>query len=342
MFIYIAYRNIPLYLSEQMQAGGVPNNPDNRLTLTENNAYLLTFDGNDYAVTKERAEQFVQEVLSKCTDKHKGFFPRGPEYNGKTTAAVVEIREDNEYYHYDMDDVLLLQMLTDLKDECGSPLDHRGLINHCYPNPKLPEGDYDLKSIYHQIYYLPSNRPISVIDNFKPDKMTSRLVFTDDEVKVEIREDSEERTYIVPQSLIPEIKTKVRELCANPVEAFVENGNWESFVYFSEIGASKADKDKRIFTAPDDALALLKDIASKSTLKETKKIENNNNGAIGGAFMGLGMMSMMQQMQAQTQTNQTNQTPANTNANTNFCPCCGAPRTAGKFCTECGAEYKNN
>ena len=52
--------------------------------------------------------------------------------------------QDRNQFYYDMDDELLLQMLDDLKAKSGEPLNERELMNYCYPNPALPEGDFDL------------------------------------------------------------------------------------------------------------------------------------------------------------------------------------------------------
>ena len=65
----------------------------------------------------------------------------------------------------------------------------------------------------------------------------------------------------MPAGLISEIRSEVRELCKEPAEAYVENGSWEAFVNFG-------GKGDRIFTDPEKTLALLKNIASKSVLKE--------------------------------------------------------------------------
>ena len=162
MSVYIAYRDLVKYRFQMTLCGGPPTNPDFRLATVKSGVYLLTCGNQDYAVTKERAEQFKDEVLSKTTGSHNGHFPMDAEHNGKTTAAVIEIYEDNKTTWYDFDDELILKMLTELKDELGEPLDRRGLINHCYPNPALPE-DFELQTIYHQIYCGPDNTPPSVI-----------------------------------------------------------------------------------------------------------------------------------------------------------------------------------
>ena len=172
MSVYIAYRDLVNYQFQMTLCGGPPLNPDFRLATVQNGVYLLTCGNKDYAVTKERGEQFKEEVLSKATGSHDGYFPRGTEHNGKTTAAVIEIYEDNKNTWYDFDDELMLKMLTELKDELGEPLDRRGLINHCYPNPALPE-EFELKTIYHQIYCGPDNTSPAVIRTMFPDTETS-------------------------------------------------------------------------------------------------------------------------------------------------------------------------
>ena len=59
---------------------------------------------------------------------------------------------------------------------------------------------------------------------------------------------------MIPSGLIPEIKSKVRELCREPAEAYVENGDWEGYIRFNK-------NEEMIFTDPDKTLALLKEIA---------------------------------------------------------------------------------
>ena len=324
MNVYIGYRDLPEYIKQQGGFGGVPQNPDDRLATVENGVFLLTFKGADYAVSKERGEEFTEEVLSKCTAKHRGFFPFEPSYNGKTKAAVIEISKDHDYSYYDMDEEVLLEMLTALKDEAGDPLDRRGRINHCYPNPSLPEGDYGLHGITHQIYFIPSNKPVSVMEPVKPDKKTSRFFADKDGGTLCIREDNSNKEYVVPADLIPEIREKARQLCQNPVEAYVENGSWESFVEFGEGGK------QRIFTSPDDTIALLKDIASKSVLKETEETDQTKQTPAPAP----GIFTMNAQGFAQV----ISSSPQGT---VEKCLYCGTPRIGNaRFCGECGGEFK--
>ncbi len=301
-YVYIGYRNLPFYLAEQAQTGGVPNNSDLRLTVSKSGAYLLTFGGLDYAVSVERAEEFTADVISKCTGKNRGFFPSDIQVlsDGKQFAAVVEVREDRDYYYYDMDGEVLLQMLTALKDECGEPLDKRGMINHCYPNPELPEGDFELNGIWHKIY-ISDDTPASVMQSYTPDTRTSNFRIIKGEAHLDIREENVVKKYDVPAELIPEIKSKVRQLCAEPAEAYVENGSWESFVKFGEDG------EDRIFTKPDETYGLLREIASKSVLKETEELKSDGAGPIN---------------------------------NGKFCINCGTPRNGNRFCSECGAKFQ--
>ena len=123
MSIYIGYRNLKQHFQDNLCGGGILPNRDCRLEKTEGDDYLLTFQGAAYAVSKERAEQFINEVLDKCTGRHSGCYPLAPSVNGKETAAVIEETEDLEHFYYDMDDEVLLSMLTALKDESGKPLE---------------------------------------------------------------------------------------------------------------------------------------------------------------------------------------------------------------------------
>ncbi|MBR4404489.1 MAG: hypothetical protein IKT10_05175 [Clostridiales bacterium] len=337
MSVYIGYRNLPLYFSAQNQAGGIPENTDTRLAEVKSGIYLLTFEGQNYAVSKERGQQFTEEVLSKCTDKHRGFFPLGPSYNGQSVAAVIEIHKDRDLSYYDMDAEELLKMLTALRDESGAPLDRRGVINHCYPNPKLPEGDFILKSIYHQ-KFIPDNNPPAVIQTTKPDKVASDFWIYNGEAHIEVREGNIKNKYDVPAEFIPEIKAKVRQLCEDPAEAYVEDGAFEAFVKFGEDG------EKKIFTKPDETLALLKEIASKSVFKESEELKGLS--FYGGAssmfaFQNLGMsgMSMMQAQQA-AQASAPAPAPVPEPDNIERCVYCGEPRNGKKFCTNCGGEFK--
>ena len=361
MSVYIAYRNLSQYYSEQNMTGGIPANSDIRLTMVKSGAYLLTFGGQNFAVSNERGKQFTEEVLSRCTDKHRGYFPLEPSYNGKNVAAVIEINKDRDISYYDMDAEELLQMLTALRDESGAPLDKRGVINHCYPNPKLPEGDFILKSIFHQ-KFIPDNNSPAVIQTVKPDKVTSDFWIYKGEAHIEIREGNIENKYDVPSDLIPEIKAKVKQLCEDPAEAYVEDGAFEAFVEFGEDG------EKKMFTKPDETLALLKEIASKSVFKESEELKGLSfygGAASVFAFQNLGLsgMNMMQAQQiAQppVQAQQTAQTPvqvsvpapalssvpppvpssAPAGGDSERCVYCGAPRNGKKFCTECGGEFK--
>lgn len=63
--------------------------------------------------------------------------------------------------------------------------------------------------------------------------------------------------YNVSDELIQGIKEKVRQLCADPKEAYAENGAPEGFIRFGR-------EKERIFTDPDKTLELLGWIASKS------------------------------------------------------------------------------
>ena len=334
MSVYIAYRDLVKYRFQMTLCGGPPINPDFRLATVRNDIYLLTCGRDDYAVTKERGEQFKTEVLSKTTGSHDGLFPMDAEHNGKKTAAVIEINEDGRTTWYDFDDELMLKMLTELKEELGEPLDRRGLINHCYPNPALPE-DFELKTIYHQIYCGPDNTPQAAIRIMFPDTVTSRLWTFGDEHFVVIREGNNENKYKVPDTLIPDIKEKVRELCREPAEAYVEPGKWESYIQFGET-------KEQIFTDPDKTLELLNYIASGSEFISTSQIDTNKyypfNSPPANAFgmMGMMNMSMAQQQAANTNAGQAAENQTSVKPDGWKCPMCGAFNT-GKFCMECGS-----
>lgn len=339
MNVYIAYRDLVRFNLEMNGTGGNPSNSDFRLTTVKDDIFLLTCGGDDYAVANETAEKFIDEVLSKCTGKHRGFFPTESYLNSMSTAAVVEKEENHITYYYDMDDKVLLQMLEDLKSKSGAPLTRRELINYCYPNPELPD-DFELNSITHQIYPGPDNTPVSVIRTHFPDKKTSCFTVSDGVASVKIRDDDSTKLYDVPAELIPEITGKVRELCKEPAEAYVEKGAWESFIEFDK-------KSKRIFTDPDKTIALLNDIASKSIFRSSEVIDKekyhpadlSENGFIGmvnnnvnntAFFSGVpGVFPMSKQSQQAVQPSPDNST---------VCPFCGAPRGTGRFCTECGGQ----
>ena len=337
MNIYIGYRDLAYYTARMIVCGGTPENPDQRLYNFKDDIYLLTFCGQDYAVSKERVERFKDEVLSKSTGSHPGHFPMMiTEHNGKNTAAVIEIDDGQGTRYYDFDDELMLRMLTELKDECGNPLDKRGLINYCYPNPALPD-DFELKTIYHQIYCGPDNTPTSVIRTYFPDTETSHFWILNDKAHVVIREGINENEYNVPDNLIPDIKEKVKELCKNPAEAYVDPGKWEAYIQFGKM-------KERIFTDPDKTLELLKYIASKSVFESIKEIDTKKyypyHTNPGNAF---GMMGFMNAMPL----NQTPVTNVNSPVQKNTapsdpdswdCAVCGKKGNRDKFCPECGVQ----
>ena len=339
MSVYIGLRDLASFYASLNMCGGTFENLDSRLTTVKDDIYLLTFAGQDYAVSKERAEQFIAEVISKSTGSHPGSFPMKPALSGSGTVAVVEIPDGDEKKHYDFDADLLSQMLTALKDECGSPLDKRGLINYCYPNPSLPE-DFDLKTIYHQIYCGPDNTPTSVVRTVFPDTETSHFWILDDKAHVVIREGNNENKYNVPDDLIPEIKDKVRELCKEPAEAYVDPGNWESYITF---GKTK----ERIFTDPDRTLELLKYIASKSVFDSTEQIDKNKYYSFNpNPNLGFGMMGFMNGFpmnQTASPAPQAAPQPAAVSDPDSWdCIMCGGKGNRGKFCTECGSPRPTN
>ena len=338
MHVYIAYRNLGFHFAQNAACGGVPTNNDYRFTPVEGGTcYLLTWENNNYAVSKEDGKKFIEEVLSKCTGEHPGFFPLVPSMDGTDEAAVVEISRNVEkngftreqIFYCDMDAAVLLEMLEGLRAKLGAPMDERALINYLYPNAVLPDGDFDLTYIYHAIYCKEEPRAAATIQTFFPDKRASHLWTTKDGMSVEIREDDLKKTYKIPTELIPEIKEKVRELCKDPAEAFVEHGNWEGYVRFGR------DK-KRIFTDPDKTLALLKEIASKSEFKSAQEVDKKKYYPVGGfapktGFMGLGMMGLGMNPAAPA-------APAPAPSDGPKCKFCGANVNGMKFCCECGSE----
>ena len=302
-YVYIAYRDVYKYLNDSGKFGGNPVNTDFRLTTLACGRYLLTCELSNYAVADDAAEKFISDVLEKCGEKHRGFYPEVPPQDTRDSVAVVEIQESGKNFYYDMDAEVLHKMLEDLKTGSGVQLDQRGLINYSYPNPELPE-DFVLNSITHQIYHGPDNTPVSVIKAYEPDKRTSRFQISGDDITVSIRDGDDTKTYDVPADLIPDIRDKVKELCKEPAEAYVDAGDWESFIRFGK-------KDERIFTDPDKTKALLDYIASRSTLRMLPVTEVKNN-------------------------------PPVIPVDTSRCHICGAPRYSetSKFCTECGVEFK--
>ena len=348
MTVYIGYRNLTSYIQANYGAGGNPVNNDQRLTSVKDGLYLLDFDRMHYAVSKESAERFIDEVISGSTGKHKGSFPMSINMmEGKTNVAVVEICEGFDRFHYDFDEEVLLQMLETLKNESGEPMDRRALINYCYPNPVLPEGDFELKNITYQKFYY-DNTPISVIHPI-PDHLTSYYWVNKDGAHVQIREDRIKNRYDVPAELIPEIKARVRELCKEPAEAYVESGHWEAYIKFD-------DEKDRLFTDPDKTIAILKDIASRSVFKEKEEVKrdpmeavavNPNSSGLSG-FMGMSMFQ--QQMQNTTASPAPAQASAAATVSSNAqkslgeiltetweCMCCGEKNNKGKFCINCGS-----
>lgn len=358
MYVYIAHRNLMHYFSQNAACGGVPTNNDYRFTLANKGPnYLITLNNANYAVYKAEGDKFIEEVLSKCTEEHPGFFPMVTSLNGKETAAVVEIEREvdrgghtrTQVFYCDMDDEVLLQMLEDLRAKSGEPLDERALMNYCYPNPVLPEGDFDLNYIYHQIYCKEEPVPQGAIRTMSPDKRVSCFGTSTKGIYVEIREDNIKKTYKVPAGLLPEIKEKVRELCREPAEAYVEHGDPEGFIKF--------DKDKkRIFTDPDKTLALLKEIASKSEFDYSEEVDMRKYYPVrkrpAGYVPGIGMMGLsaftggpfgngmvLNQMSAAPAAPAAPvQSPASSDSNK--CVYCGADVTGKKFCIECGGEVK--
>ena len=298
MNIYIAYRDLSLHLSENTQMGRSPVNHDYRLVNVKDDIYLLIFGNEDYAVSKERAEQFIREVLSKCTGKHPGYFPLIPQLNGKRTAAVIEL--NNEYY--DMDDDVLLEMLDDLRMGSGEPMDERSLINYCHPSAVLPDGDYDLISIDHRIYYRPVNYSPSAIQLFVPDKQASSFWIYEGNAFVQLYMDGVTTKFNVPSDMVSRIKAQVRELCKEPAEAYTENGDWEAYMTFGKA------RDK-IFLDPGKTIDLLKEIASESIPSVSE--------------------------------NKTPKAAAMSNASKELvCNICGTPHNGNKFCTNCGQKLR--
>lgn len=273
MYLYIAYRDLKTHFIQNNGFGGPPYNNDYKFTAIKDGIYyLLTLDHTSYAVSKENGDKFIEDVKSKCTGEHPGLFPFVPSLNGKETAAVIEMTREVEngrftmeqHFYYDMDDEVLLQMLEELKAKSGEPLDARALMNYCYPNPTLPEGDFELVEIYHGIYTKPDNTPVSVIKPFSPDKKISYLRVNDKGVFIQMRVDNNKVMSKVPEELIPGIKEKVRELCREPAEAYVEHGDWEGYILFGKA-------EDRIFTDPDKTLELLNEIASKSVYEKNRR-----------------------------------------------------------------------
>ncbi len=254
---------------EQTICGGPPVNTDYRVTSLKDGKYLLTHEASDYAVPRDAAEKFVKDVLSKCGEKHRGFFPLEPSLNGKEMAAVVETREAGQVdtYYHDMDEEILYQMLEELRAVCGEPLNQRDRINYCYPNPNLPE-DFELSSIHHQVYPGPDPVPDPAFGTIRPDVMLSAFYFSNQNACLVIREGDSENSYSVPSDLLPWIKEQVRELCKDPKEAYVEVGEWEGFIRFDQ-------EHERIFTDPERTLALLKEIAVKSTCLSSAAIDKS-------------------------------------------------------------------
>ena len=334
MYIYIAYRNLPQYFRENAGCGGTPVNNDYRFTNVKDDIYLLTFPGANYAVSKEAAKKFIQDVLDKCTEKNQGFFPLVPSLNGKETAAVVEVREEHERpCYYNMDDEVLYQMLEELREGSGDPLSPRDLMNYCYPNPELPEGDFTLDKIYHGIYCKPDNTPVSVIKPFTSDKKISYFGMNEGRPFVRMREGDSEVKYQIPKELIPEIKEKVRELCKEPAEAYVEPGQWEGYIRFD-------DDSKRIFTDPDKTLELLKDIASKGTFESKEELDMSKYQPVGKyqGMTGIGMMGLTGFMGMSAYAQPVNPIPKEPAADGTKCIYCGADVSGKRFCTECGGK----
>lgn len=330
MYLYIAYRNLKDHYAQNSVCGGPSYNNDYRFTaICDGVYYLLIKDNMNYAVSKENGDKFIEDVKSKCTGEHPGFFPSVPSLNGKETAAVIEMSQDRNQFYYDMDDELLLKMLDDLKAKSGEPLNERELMNYCYPNPALPEGDFELCEIYHGIYFKPDNTPASVIGAFDPDKKISCLKVNRNGSSIQIREGDENVLSKVPEDLIPWIKEKVRELCSEPAEAYVENGCCEGYIKFGK-------KKDRIFTDPVKTLELLNEIASKSEYEKTEEAVNNvqvANTFPMGAFPGINLMGGMCVNPSVTP-GQTAE-PVSGGAK---CSYCGADVTGKKFCTECGGK----
>ena len=316
MPVYIAYRDLKRHHFENSLMGGPPANTDFRLANVRDDIYLLTRDGRNYAVSKERAERFAGEVLDRCTGEHSGSFPMVPSLNGRETAAVIEKTEGIKTCWYDMDDQVLLGMLEALQAESGEPMDEKALMNYCYPNAVLPEGDFELDTVCHQIYHKPLNLPPGLIPFSQLDRKTSSFRVRKGGADLELRKENTLETYDVPAELISEVKAQVRELCGDPVGAYVEDGKWEAFVRFGK-------EEERIFTEPEKTLALLKTIASKCSLKEKREVHI----PAGGAWMGnINIIYEPAPQQAEP-------------ADGSSCPMCGAPRTGGKFCTECGYKF---
>ncbi len=152
--------------------------------------------------------------------------------------------------------------------------------------------------------------------------MTSRFWTFGNDYYVVIREGNNENKYRVPDSLIPDIKEKVKELCKDPAEAYVEPGKWESYIEFGET-------KERICTDPDKTLELLNYIASKSEFISTSQIDTNKYYPFDSPPANIfGMMGGMN--------NAMFQQPAEEKHESWPCPVCGAVNT-GKFCKDCGS-----
>ena len=337
MSVYFGYRDLEKYFFQMTLCGGPPINPDDRLTTVKESIYLLTFTGKDYAVTPERAQKFMDEVLSKTTGSHDGRFPKEKELNGKKTAAVIEISDENGTRWYDFDDQLMLRMLTELKDECGGPLCKRDLINYTNPNPELPE-DFELKTIYHQRFCGPDDTPVTCVRTAFPDTETSHFWTDNGKAYVVIREGITDNKFCVPDELIPGIKERVKELCKDPVGIYVDPGEYEGYIQF---GKTK----KQICTDPNKTLELLKYIASKSVFESKTEIDTNKfypyGSAPANAVVMRGSMGMFMNGQSQNQVPSMNavpaaRQPASSASETWDCPSCGNKGNTANFCPECG------
>jgi len=353
MYIYIAYRDLKTHYTQNSLYGGVPYNNDYKFTAIKDGLYyLLTLNGANYRVSKEAGEKFIEDVLNKCTGEHQGSFPFVRSLNGKDMAAVIERSREvdlrgrghltSQDFHYDMDADVLYQMLEELRAGSGEPMDKRALMNYCYPNPTLPEGDFDLTGIYHCIYCTPDNKPNSVIQTVFPDEKVSCFSISKNGAYIQMRVDDNKVMSNVPAELIPEIKEKVRELCKDPAEAYVEHGDWEGFIRFNN--------DEEISTDPDKTLELLNEIASKSEYDKTEAVDTKKYYTVGkrktppGGFEGFGMFGMMGGFPVAPSVSPADTPSASTEepaSDSKKCKFCGADVTHGtKFCSECGRKVE--